>query len=363
MISFKFILLFLLSFNFLSQVFASKGDSLPEFQKCVKYCDIISCGNMDQYPDVNPNIYYNLLKDEYLVNLFEKPPLHIHLNLLGWDCTSNCDYQCQMLVTDDRVLEGLDIYQFHGKWPFLRIIGIQELFSTLFSIGNFIPNYIGFKLLWKHYKIEVSKKNIEFTNLYFVYLLVSVVSMFAWFFSTLFHSKDTWNRERLDYLFAGMTVLTGFYGIVVRFFKLYKLENNIKRRILGIVCISLYIAHVIRMLYDWSYTYNMEVNVIFGLTQNFLWVYLSIHQFNKLKNKKLTLIENIVNKDYNWTLTPVILVMSVIFGMSFELFDFPPIFQLIDAHAMWHFVTIWPTIWWYPYMIKDSEGLMDFKFD
>lgn len=344
-------------------VLASPGDNLPEFQKCVKYCDILACGNIDQYPDVLSSTYSNLLKDEYLVNLFEKTPIAFHLTLLGWDCPSNCDYQCQMIVTENRISEGHEVYQFHGKWPFVRIFGIQELFSTLFSIGNWIPNYIGFKLLWKHYQIEIKKNNREFTNLYFTYLLVSIVSMFAWFFSTLFHLKDTWNRERLDYLFAGMTVLTGFYGICVRFFKLYTVENNLKRKIFGSVCISLYIIHVTRMVIDWSYTYNMEVNVIFGLVQNFLWVYLSYHQFNKLRNRKLSLIENLTNKEYNWTLTPMFLVLSVVLGMSFELFDFPPVFQLVDAHAMWHFVTIWPTIWWYPYMIKDSEGLMDSKFD
>lgn len=345
------------------QTFASLGDNLQEFQRCVEYCDILKCGNRELYPEVSSTLYQNLLKDEELLNSYETAPISLFMSFLGWDCQSNCDYQCQRLVTEDRKSENLEIYQFHGKWPFIRVFGIQELFSTLFSIGNFIPNYWGFQLLWKHYKLETKKGNSEFVTLYGTYIIVSIISMCAWFFSTLFHLKDTWDRERLDYFFAGMTVLSGFYAIVVRFFKLYKIENTFKRNVIAVVCILMYVGHITRLLVDWSYTYNMQANVIIGILQNFLWVYLSCIQFKKISNKNLSFIENLKNKDVNWTLSPIALVVSVLFGMSFEIFDFPPVFELVDAHAMWHFVTIWPTIWWYPYMVKDSEGLMDFKFD
>lgn len=357
------ILLFAIGLVVPSLVSASLGDDLPEFQRCLKYCDILSCGNLDLYPDVSQDAYEALLQDEYVSTVFEKPPLPLHLTLVGWDCYSDCDYQCQMIITDYRISTNQEVYQFHGKWPFIRILGIQELFSVLFSIGNFIPNYLGFKLLWKHYNIELKKNNQEFVILYWTYMLVAVASMCAWTASTLFHWKDTWNRERMDYLFAGMTVLTGMYAILVRFFKLYKMEKTLHRKVLAVICIFLYFSHVTRLLLSWSYSYNMRANVVCGLIQNFLWVYLSCSQFNKIRNKKLPIIGNIKNKEYNWTLIPIALVMSVVFGMLFELFDFPPYFQLLDAHAMWHFVTIWPYLWWYPYMVKDSQGLMELKFD
>jgi hypothetical protein len=342
---------------------ASLGDDLPEFSRCVKYCSILACGDTDSYPDITPSKYQNLIKDEEINGLFDKSPVSFYLRFLGWDCKSNCDYQCQRLITKDRMSENLEIYQFHGKWPFIRVLGIQELFSGLFSVGNFIPNYWGFKLVWKHYKSESKKGNIEFANLYWAYILVSIVSMCAWFSSTIFHLKDTWDRERLDYFFAGMTVLTGFNAVCVRYFKLYKCENNFKRNLLGIICVFLYISHVTRLLIDWSYTYNMQANVIIGLLQNILWIRLAIKHFRQVSNNNLSLQENVMNPEYNWTLTPIFLVVSVLFGMSFELFDFPPILELLDAHAIWHFVTIWPQIFWYPYMVKDCEGLKDRKYD
>lgn len=342
---------------------ASLGDKLPEFQRCVKYCSIITCDGIKYFPDVTPEMHQNLLRDKEVVDLYDSSPIGLYLTLLGWDCDSNCDYQCQRLITEARISEGLELYQFHGKWPFIRVLGIQEFFSTIFSIGNFIPNYWGLRLLWKHYTSEARKGNRAFATLYWTYSLVAIVSMCAWFFSTIFHLKDTWDRERLDYFFAGMTVLTGFYAISVRFFKLYKPEHTLKRKVLATVCVLMYVSHVVRLLNDWSYTYNMKANVVIGVLQNILWIVLACIQFKKISNKKLTLMQNLMHSEYNWTLTPIVLVMSVIFGMSFELFDFAPYFQLIDAHAMWHFVTIWPTVWWYPYMVKDSNGLQDLKFD
>lgn len=345
-----------------NNVYASLGDDLPEFQSCVKYCEILTCNQHTKYPDITVRKHAELKANTELLNTFDKTPIPLHLTVLGWNCESNCDYQCQRLVTKERKENGQEIYQFHGKWPFIRVFGIQELFSTIFSIGNFIPNYGGFKLLWKHYQVEKRRGDSEYANLYYTYLLVSIVSMCAWFFSTIFHLKDTWDRERLDYFFAGMTVLIGLYAVCIRFFGLYKSKNEFKRRLLAGVCIFMYVFHVSYLLRDWDYTYNMEANVIIGLIQNVLWVYMSCKQFQKVRNTNLSVIECIYRPEYNWTLTPVLLVLCVLCGMSFELFDFPPIFELLDAHALWHFCTIWPVIWWYPYMIKDIEYLKAFKY-
>ena len=35
---------------------------------------------------------------------------------------------------------GLDVPQFHGKWPFLRVFGVQEPASVLFSLMNLLAN-------------------------------------------------------------------------------------------------------------------------------------------------------------------------------------------------------------------------------
>ncbi|ODV82814.1 hypothetical protein CANARDRAFT_10193 [[Candida] arabinofermentans NRRL YB-2248] len=356
---------------------ASIGDDLSEFQNCVSQCDSTTCLStpneaLSKYPKLTSTELNKWIEQQSKYDIFTKMPLSAHLSLLGWSCYDNCDYQCQRIITKSRIRKGQEVVQFHGKWPFLRIFGIQELFSTLFSMGNFYPNYKGFKLIYKYWKREKNSigggngnGNGRFESLYFAYLIVSIVSCLAWVFSSLFHLKDNWNRERLDYFFAGMTVLSGFYGITMRVFKLYTKENANKRKLLGIGCIIAYICHVSRLLYDWSYTYNMEANVICGLIQNVLWIYHSISTFNMMRNrtpssiKHRRLIDDIKDKSINWTLIPLLLVGSVSLGMSFELFDFPPIWDLIDAHAMWHLATIWPALFWYSYMIRDVEECLN----
>lgn len=334
---------------------ASEGDNLPEFKTCVAYCDVLRCNGFEKYSQITIEKQRELIKDDELQGMFSNG-VPIWNQLLGWDCLGNCDYECQRIVTNDRVHRGLEVYQFHGKWPFIRVWGVQELFSTIFSVGNFIPNYMGFKLIKKHW---IKERDAEYKTLYFSYIIVSVVAMCAWTFSSIFHLKDTWNRERLDYFFAGMTVLSGFHSIVIRYFHLFKSPS--KTRLFSLTCVLLYLCHVMRLLWDWSYSYNMEVNVIFGIIQYILWVTLSIQQFNNLSNPKKHLMDNVKDRDVNWSLIPCGLVACVIFGMSFELFDFSPVGDLVDAHAMWHFVTIWPTIFWYPFMVKDVEYLKSVK--
>lgn len=339
----------------LAAVSASEGDSLPQFKRCLAFCNVLRCGGDERSPGA---MEWGLQYSQAQLGALFAHNVPLWHRMLGWDCLGNCDYECSRIVSVEREQRGLEPVQFHGKWPFVRVFGIQELFSTLFSMGNFIPNYMGFKLLYSQWRRE---RDAEYKTLCLAYVIVTVVSMCAWTFSTIFHLKDTWDRERLDYFFAGMTVLSGFHAIVIRFFHLYR--TPAKARVFGLVCVGLYVCHVLRLLSDWSYSYNMQVNVIFGLAQNILWVILSVKQFMQVRHRRWSFSENLKDPSIAWTLTPCALVASVVFGMSFELFDFAPLGNLLDAHAMWHFVTIWPTLWWFPYMVKDMEWLRTVKHE
>ncbi|KAH3664273.1 hypothetical protein OGAPHI_004625 [Ogataea philodendri] len=356
-------LVYLALVAFLGPVRASLGDDLPEFQRCVQKCDVLTCGGASKYPEITERELLQWKTQQQIYHLFDELPLPLDLRLVGWQCLPNCDYQCQRIVTKDRVSKGQEVYQFHGKWPFVRVLGIQELFSTLFSIGNWFPHYWGAKLIWKQCGKEIRAGNSPFVKLYWSYLVVALVAMCAWFFSTIFHLRDTWNRERLDYFFAGATVLSGFHAIAVRVFKLYLPQHDRKRQLLGLVTLLAYFGHVTRLLTNWSYTYNMQANVFCGLLQNVLWIYHSVTCFRKSRRSS-SLKADLLNKDVNWTLTPLALVLSVSAGMSFELFDFAPILDLVDAHALWHLATIWPALFWYSYMVRDvEEGLKDRKYE
>ncbi|KAL7271790.1 hypothetical protein RUND412_005428 [Rhizina undulata] len=288
---------------------ASRGDRLPEFKECVQGCNDKNC-------------------------LFESTPLPLHLRLLLWNCPSECDYQCQRSITASRAAHGQRIEQFHGKWPFRRILGIQEPFSVLFSILNGHAHYMGLKTINREIPRDYPLKKY--------YQLYSCFGIFCWIWSTVFHTRDFTFTERMDYFGAGANVLYGLYYTPLRIWRIYKPAHRNILKIWTIVCIAAYLAHVCYLTcIRWDYAYNMAANVFVGTVQNLCWTYFSFGHYSKLKRF--------------WAAWPGLIVMWLIMAMSLELLDFPPIFDAIDAHSLWHAMTILPLIFWYKFLIKDAR--------
>lgn len=351
----------------------SPGDDLDEFQDCKFQCDLASC--REQGPDYveKENIQNHMLYYRYMNYrsdwTFDEMPLNTFYRGLLWDCEQNCDYQCQRLVTNERKRNDEEILQFHGKWPFLRLFGIQEVASAIFSLGNLIVHLIGMKKIINRLSSNIDS---DLKYLFINTLCISIVTNLAWIFSTIFHVRDFLVTERLDYYFAGLTVLSGFHGIGARLFNLHLPERKVQRWLFTISCIIAYCGHVYRLVVDWLYTYNMQANITIGILQNLFLVFLCLRLYNEYKcldpeDKKLknhlhyldkVLFYGYFSKSSKlYTLYPLLLSLLVTLGMSLEVFDFPPFFfDLIDAHSLWHLVTIVPGyMGWYDWMIWDIE--------
>lgn len=311
---------------------ASIGDRLIDFRNCVSSCVDITCSN-------KPETTYQL-------------PLH--LRLLFWDCAQNCDYNCQRITTRQRLAQGFNVVQYHGKWPFIRLYGIQEPASVLFSILNLIPHLQGLRMLNKMDN-SVSNNVSGMNNIYKVFALVG---MNAWVWSSVFHVRDFLVTERLDYFSAGLMILNGFYTAVVRVFRLDREENRMIKMVFSVLCIAVYCCHVGYLQFiRFSYAYNMTFGIVVGLLQNFLWSY---HAFSSyLKQDKQPHPSRDVDK--TWALWPFFIVCCISGGMAFEVFDFAPIGFMLDAHALWHAATILPTYWWYWWMKRDLIYLRSIK--
>lgn len=228
------------------------------------------------------------------------------------------------------------IVQFHGKWPFQRILGIQEVFSVLFSLLNYLAHQHGLERV--RGSIPASYPLRKF------YLGFGYFGLASWMFSMIFHTRDFPLTEKLDYFAAGAGILYGLYLAVVRVFRLDQPRPHYKPTILRlwtILCVTMYLAHVCYLnFWTWDYTYNMAANVAVGLTQNLLWMCFSIVRYRKVMKV--------------WTAWPAMIVTWIMLAMSLELLDFAPIGALIDAHSLWHLGTVVPTIWWYTYVILAS---------
>ncbi|CCX11513.1 Per1-like protein [Pyronema domesticum] len=295
----------------LSPAIASRGDDLQEFKDCVSNCITTNCDSPT--PTTIP----------------------LHLRLLLWTCPQECDYACQRLITSSRITSGLPVEQFHGKWPFRRLLGVQEPFSVLFSILNGLAHYRGLQSL----RSELPRKYPLMTY----YTWFSYIGMICWFFSALFHTRDFIATERLDYFGAGANVMYGLFYCPIRIFRLYRPSYRHLIKPWAYLCLACYLAHVYYLQFvTWDYTYNMAANVVVGSISNLLWTWFSIRQYGKMKKV--------------WAAWPGLIVTWLILAMSLELLDFPPWGDALDAHALWHAMTILPAVWWYRFLVRDGRG-------
>jgi hypothetical protein len=149
-------IVFMIISVFISAITASSGDRLPEFRQC-KYSCNKACP--------------------------ESPPIPLVLQLTLWNCESECDYTCMNIVSDGHQTKGAKIHQYHGKWPFERILGIQEPASVIFSLFNGYYHYRG---LQKYLKLPGTNQHVYRSIL----ILYGTSAVNLWFWSAVFHTRD-----------------------------------------------------------------------------------------------------------------------------------------------------------------------------
>lgn len=296
---------------------ASLGDRLPDFKDCVKVCVEANC------------------------EVDDPTPIPFRHRLLLWDCPSECDYACQHIVTDKRLARDppyrSPVLQFHGKWPFHRFLGMQEPFSVLFSLLNYLAHAWGMSTL--------RQRIPETYPLRKYYIIFGYFGLNSWFWSMVFHTRDFPFTEKMDYFGAGASVMYGLYYTPIRIWRWDRPDKptlQSVRRAWTVLCLALYACHVAYLtLWTWDYTYNMAANVAVGVVHNLLWSWFSIDRYRSLKR--------------TWAAWPGLIVAWIIMAMSLELLDFPPWKGMVDAHSLWHLGTVLPTVGWYAFLIKDAE--------
>lgn len=136
---------------------ASSGDRAVEFQGCVLDCT--TSQHCDQFEATKA----------------------LSLRLTGWSCLDDCKYSCMHRITDSAIKASKPVQQYYGKWPFWRLVGMQEPASVLFSLCNLWSHLIGFR--------QVRRKLSNTHPMKKLYLLWSILSMNAWFWSAIFHTR------------------------------------------------------------------------------------------------------------------------------------------------------------------------------
>ncbi|XP_012247470.1 post-GPI attachment to proteins factor 3 isoform X2 [Bombus impatiens] len=203
----------------------------------------------------------------------------LSLRLLFWSCKEDCSYNCTWKTVDHFTSHGLKVPQFHGK-----------------------------------------------------------VCMHGWFWSSIFHARDTPFTEVMDYSCAFIMVLTLLYCMLLR------ITYKNKRLFTVITCgyLSTLYSHLSHL---WSgyinYDYNMKFNIVIG----FLTFVITMIWWHR-NRKKLSYIYLI-----GW------FNILTVFVTILEVADFAPIFWILDAHSLWHASTVPLTILLYRFMMADCSYL------
>lgn len=96
-----------------------------------------------------------------------------------------------------------------------------------------------------------------------------------------------------------------------------------------------------------DYGYNMLINIAFGAVNILGW---SIWCFKFYKRRP-------------YVKQCAAFVALVAFTTLFEVLDFPPLFWVLDAHALWHLSTAPLAILWYKFLIDDCHHMEGQKLD
>jgi post-GPI attachment to proteins factor 3 len=356
---------FLLAFCFVLNASASSGDRAPAYQWCLAQRLATQCHPVKQFSSRVPSWQT------------------LSLRLTHWSCEDDCKYYCTHSMTDEAIRENRRIEQYYGKWAFWRLFGMQEPASVLFSLGNLWTHVTGGRRLQRGLKSGHPMKPF--------YMAFTLSSINLWIWSAVFHTRGKYPldcfyssaflheggkghavetdhpsfsshtdkpwTEKLDYFSAAFAMLCGLFYTVVRLYHLYDAppHHAIHPFLIpwAILCVTLFVAHVTYLtviLPRFDYGWNMKVNIIAGLLYSLLWMSYS------LPSPPFSRFKFVRNKDYRpgYAGVPLILGLGMIGAACLEIFDFPPLWRIIDAHSLWHLATIPIVLGWYRFQLLDG---------
>lgn len=129
----------LLALCWVGTCFGSIGDRDPLFKGCVRRCITDSTGCVSLHDSQTAPDCSAACAGQ------KKHPAPMALKLLGWSCRDDCRYRCMHIREARRLNDhitarssGAATVKYYGKWPFKRVMGMQEIMSVLFSLMNLL---------------------------------------------------------------------------------------------------------------------------------------------------------------------------------------------------------------------------------
>ena len=284
---------------------ASAGDRDPAYRACVRACATVErCDAWRPTPS---------------------------LRLLGWSCAHECGYACMWRLVGERAEAGQPTLQYHGKWPFRRLLGVQEPAAALLSALNGAAHAAG---LWRCWPLAGEVGGLRG----WLWRGLGLASVNAWLWAVVFHCRDLYWTQCADYFSAMLLVCWGCFVAAVLLLRLPKDEEAVRIAkpsardgstrfrssvgplALGGVLVAGFCAHVRRMLLRFDYGYNMRASLAMGALH--LLLYVAWWRGARAR------------RPHAWRVVALNGALSLSVGL--EVLDFPPLLHALDAHALWH---------------------------
>ncbi|RWW03216.1 hypothetical protein BHE74_00029917 [Ensete ventricosum] len=187
------------------------------------------------------------------------------------------------------------------------MFSLQEPLSAVLSAFNLLMHFIGWLTFFilLHYKLPVRPQSrrtyYEYSGLWHIY---GVLSMNAWFWSAIFHTRYVTKLISQIWLCQPLTH----------------------------ICFPLF-SNLFWYLAGW----NMKVCLLMGVSQLLMWA----------------IWGGVTRHPSRFKLWAV--VFGCALAMLLEIYDFPPFHGYADAHALWHATTIPLTYLWWSFIKDDAK--------
>ncbi|KAF9956505.1 hypothetical protein BGZ72_002744 [Mortierella alpina] len=232
-------------------------------------------------------------------------------------------------ITEAALQSDEPVHQYHGKWPFYRILGMQEPASVVFSLLNGYMHVLAWPRLKKAIPEDYYMRPL--------YLGYAIIGMNTWLWSAVYHTRDWPSTEKLDYFSAGTAIMYGLFYTVVRVTRMVQVRSQL---MWGLVCLIPLLLHIGYLTFvHFDYGYNMAATATVGAIHNLWWMGWSVSNWRA--------------RPYAWE--PTVSAVLITSAMCLEILDFAPLWGILDAHSLWHAATIPLVPIWYRFLLKDTE--------
>jgi post-GPI attachment to proteins factor 3 len=284
----------------------------------------------------------------------DPPSRSAFVQLLRWNRNDDCAYRCTHACLAESIKHGGRVWKYKGKWPHTRILGIQEPFSTGFSLLNLAAHCVGYVMICSCRR-AVDQAAPGAGEDQSVLLLgaagahahirrlqgMSALWMGAWISSSVFHARETWWSERLDYYSGNLAMAWMVYTSIARAATpLVPMHRACLITLSGAVLSSVVGGNMVLNYPVINYGRNMAMMI--GLLCAHTLAWLSSCMASPASHNRLFYIS-----------------AALTYGAGLlEIWDFPPIFGSLDAHALWHGATPPLTYLFYRFLSLDATRLL-----